>query len=157
LPEPEEPLTLADDSEPAPANSPAPRPVVEPAGVPRPVPAAKRRTTGVGVATLGFALFVSIVYILFMTLSGNELPDDPRVTRLESRVSELENDLATERAQRLALAAQLRESAERLKQEEALDARRRAANPPRQNPSEVVKEITDMRETGRLSGLPGAD
>ncbi len=79
------------------------------------------------------------------------------MTRLESRVSELENDLATERAQRLALAAQLRESAERLKQEEALDARRRAANPPRQNPGEVVKEITDMRETGRLSNLPGTD
>lgn len=128
-----------------------PAPAARPLPPTRP-PSSQRRLTGIGMGTLGFALFVCIVYILVMALSGpSQLPTDPRLPLLEARVKELEADLATAQSERRALSLQLREAAERLIAEEAEDARRRASEPDRQSASEVMQEIPAMRETGRLA------
>ncbi len=145
-PEPEEETVLHEDQ-------PMPQPVPQAVPTPRLEARAKRRTTGVGFATLGFALFVSIVYILFTVLSDATLPDDPRIRQMEAELNELRNDLATERAEREAFGARLKEAAERLRLEEEADSRRRAHEPPRQKAGDVVREITDMRETGKVEGM----
>ncbi len=160
LPGMEDSLALEDDlPAPKPANGQTAAPYKaweDPALAPRPAVGSQRGMTGVGIGTLGFALFVCIVYILFMTLSGTPEPSqDPRVPELESKVKELESDVATARAERKAMSDQLKEAAERLKLEDEEDGRRRAFEPRRHQAAEAAKEIAAMRETGRLTKLPG--
>ncbi|MBX3459189.1 MAG: protein kinase [Planctomycetes bacterium] len=131
----------------------------DPALAPRPALTRRSPMPGIGVGTMGFALFVCVVYILFQFLSGPPEPvtDEAKLKELEARVKQLESDVATAQAERKALSDQLKEAAERLKAEDEEDIKRRQYEPQRQKASEAVKEITDMRETGRLARLPGQD
>jgi hypothetical protein len=115
---------------------------------------ARRPVTGIGIGTLGVALLVAIVYILAMTLSGpGELPEDPRLPVLESRIAELETDLATEQRMRRALAALLRESADRLILEDEQDRRDTAHQPMRHTVPDMLRELELMADTLRLKDL----
>jgi serine/threonine protein kinase len=158
--ESDDPLSLDDNDQQAGALPPdVPRPWEDPATAPRPAAVRpKRPVTGIGLGTLSVALFLAIIYILVVTLSGPpEPPDDPRVPQLEAQLKDVEADLATERSQRRALTGQLLEAADRLIIEEEQDARNRALKPPRQTTGDIMDEIADMREASRLSTLPGGE
>src|SRR5690606_24742831 len=110
------------------------KPWEDPALAPRPVPAG-RRMTGMGIGTLGFALFVCILYILYTALSGPPaLPEDPRVPELEAEVKQLESKLGTAELERKRMAALLQEAAARLKLEDAEDLTRKELAPRRDTP-----------------------
>jgi len=156
--ESDEPLSFDDAPSPGQqAGAEVPKPWDDPSLAPRPTPTRQTRpVTGIGIGTLGVALFLSIVYILVMTLSGpGTLPEDPRIPVLEGDVKRLEAELATEQRQRRALTGQLREAADRLVLEEEQDARNRALQPRRHDLGDVMDEIAFMRESARLRTLPG--
>jgi hypothetical protein len=132
------------------------KPWEDPALAPRPA-ASGRRVTGMGIGTLGFALFVCILYILFNALSGPpELPQDPRVPELEADLKRLESRLGTAELEQKRMAALLQEAAARLKQEDAEDLTRKELEPRRDTTAGVIAEIARMRESARTATLPGA-
>ena len=131
------------------------KPWDDPALAPRPVSTRNKGMTGVGLGTLGFALFICILYILFVTLSDPEVEDDPRVPELEAEVEDLKQRLGTEELDRKRMAALMQEAASRLKLENAEDLARRELEPRRSRPDDVLKEIAEMRETARTSTIPG--
>ena len=127
----------------------------DPAGASRPVSTRNKGMTGVGLGTLGFALFICILYILFMTLSDPEVTDDPRVPELEAEVEDLKQKLGTEELERKRMAALMQEAASRLKLENAEDLARRELEPRRSRPENVLEEIAAMRESARTHTIPG--
>ncbi|MCB9932442.1 MAG: serine/threonine protein kinase [Planctomycetes bacterium] len=132
------------------------KPWEDPALAPRPA-ARGRGMTGMGVGTLGFALFVCILYILYSALSGpGELPQDPRVPELEAEVKKLESELGTVELERKRMAALMQDAAARLKQENAEDLTRKELDPRREGTGDVIEEIARMRESARTNSLPGA-
>ena len=132
------------------------KPWEDPALAPRPV-ARKRGMTGMGLGTLGFALFVCILYILFVTLDGPpEPPSDPRVPELEAEIEKLQSEVGTTDLERKRMAALMQEAATRLKLENAEDLARKELEPKRDTTTDVIGEIARMRESARTSTIPGA-
>lgn len=132
------------------------KPWEDPALAPRPPSTRNRGMTGVGLGTLGFALFVCILYIIFMTLSDPGVQEDPRVPELEAEVETLKQKLGTEELERKRMAALMQESATRLKLENEEDLARKALEPRREKPDDVINEIAAMRESARTHNIPGA-
>lgn len=132
------------------------KPWDDPALAPRPVSTRNRGMTGMGLGTLGFALFVCILYILFMTLSEPDTTQDPRVPELEAQVEELKQRLGTEELERKRMASLMQESAARLKLENEEDLARKELEPRREGPDDVLREINDMRESALTHSVPGA-
>jgi hypothetical protein len=128
----------------------------DPALAPRPaVPG--RRVTGIGIGSLGFALFVCVLYILFHALSGPpEPPSDPRVPELEAEITKLEADVATAEHDQKRMATLMQEAAARLKLENEEDLKRRDLEPRRNTTAQVIEELEAMREAANTHTLPGA-
>jgi serine/threonine protein kinase len=149
---------LSFDDSPPPADlgqGPVPKPWELPNERPLPESTRPRRPiTGVGIGTLGVALLVAVIYILVMTLSTpSGLPEDPRIPVLEARISQLETDLATEQRMRRALAALLRESADRLILEDEQDRRDNAHQPRRHTVTDILDELRLMGDSLKLHEL----
>lgn len=132
------------------------KPWDDPALAPRPVSTRNKGMTGVGLGTLGFALFVCILYILFMTLGDPDVKEDPRVPELEAEVESLKQKLGTEELERKRMTALMQESAARLKLENTEDLERKALEPKASGPQDVIDEIAAMRESARTHTIPGA-
>lgn len=129
----------------------------DPTLAPRPA-GNQKRVTGIGFGTLGFALFVCVVYILFTALSGPpEPPEDPRVPELEAEIKQLESRAGGAEMERQRMATLMREAAERLKLENEEDLKRKEDEPRSDSTDSVIDEIKSMRESGRTRQLPGAD
>ncbi|MEZ5990994.1 MAG: serine/threonine-protein kinase [Planctomycetota bacterium] len=133
------------------------KPWEDPALAARPTSSKNQRVTGMGIGTLGFALFVCILYIVYVSMSGTpEPPPDPSVKELETQVEELKQAVATSELERKGMASDMQEAAARLKLENEEDLRRKANEPRTSSPSDVIEEIATMRESARTSTIPGA-
>ena len=132
------------------------RPWEDPALAPRPVSTRNKGMAGIGLGTLGFALFVCILYIVFVTLSNGEPPEDPQVPVLKTEIEDLKQQLGTEELERKRMAALMQEAAARLKLENAEDLERKALEPHHNKPEDVLTEIADMRDSARTHNIPGA-
>jgi hypothetical protein len=129
----------------------------DPALAPRPSAAASRGMTGIGLGTLGFALFVCVLYILFTLLSGDPEPiQDPRVPELEAAVKRAEAEAGTAELERKRMAALMQEAAARLKLENEEDLARKELEPRRDTTARIIAEIAAMRETAKTYTVPGA-
>jgi hypothetical protein len=129
----------------------------DPALAPRPSVAASRGMTGIGLGTLGLALFVCVLYILFNTLSGPPEPiEDPRVPELEAQVKKAEAEAGTAEMERKRMAALMQEAAARLKLENEEDLARKELEPRRDTTARMIEEIAAMREAAKTHTLPGA-
>lgn len=129
----------------------------DPTLAPRAPVRAARPMPGLGIGALGFALFVCILYIIFVTMSGDPTPiADPRVEQLEAEVKRLENTLNAAEHSRKRMASDMQEASTRLKLENEQDLIRQEQEPRRDRPADVVKEIAAMRDAAQSHSLPGA-
>lgn len=132
------------------------KPWEDPAIAPRPAGPRRQNMTGVGVGTLGLALFVCILYIVYVSMSGpGEAPPDPKIQELETQVEELKQQVSSSEFERKTVSANMRAAADRLKLENAEDLLRKTAEPRTSTPADVITEIAAMRESAKTDTLPG--
>lgn len=132
----------------------------DPALAPRPE-RRPSRVTGMGIGTLAFALIVSLLYILLMTIGDagsveQDESDAERADQLERRVSELEEQRAAMDERHGRHVTLMQQAANRLELENELDLERMRRGPHYNTTDEIVDEIESLRDAAATRELPGA-
>jgi len=136
------------------------KPWEDPSLAARPAASRGTRIPGLGIGIVSFALFVCVLYIIYVSMSPATNPEvdelKQKVETLEADNEKLKQQVSTSEFERKTMADRMQESADRLKLENAEDLQRKAREPRTDGTDSVISEIAAMRESAKTKSLPGA-